>query len=813
MIVAKFGGTSVADSSCITQVIEIIQNNSKKQIVVVSAFGDITNMIQESAALAANGDLKYQEILLEIEKRHLNCIKELIPIKTQSNVLSQIKQQLNALGTLHEGVYLLKELSPTTKDHMLGFGELLSYFIIAKAAEVQRLDVGLKNARDLIFTSEDLGKNMVDYPKTFESIRSYFKTVKHRVTIVPGFVASDLNGVPTTLGRGGSDLTAALFASALDADQLEIWTDVSGMFTAHPKYVKQARAIKQLSYHEAMELSHFGAKVIYPPTLQPVAEKNIPVVVKNTFQPDEPGTFISKESVSNGEVVRGISYIENIALLTLEGSGMVGIPGYSKKLLSTLAKAKINVIMMTQASSEHSICIGIGNDLAIYAKKLIENDFDYEIETQRINPISIENNLSIIALVGEKMKSFQGISGKMFSALGRNNVNVKAIAQGASERNITAVIDSANTKQALNILHEAFFEEDIKQINLFVTGVGNVGSKLIEQLNSQKEYLQNQMRLNIKVSGISNSRKMLIDANGIDLDNWNELLDKGEKADPNTFFEHIKNLNLRNSIFIDNTANEYIAHTYPPFLKSSISVVTCNKIAAAETYEYYSHLKQLARTYNAQYLFETNVGAGLPIIDTLNHLITSGDKVHTIQAILSGSLNFVFNEFNDKTTFRKVVQQAMDAGFTEPDPKIDLSGVDVARKILILARESGLQIELSDIENESFLPQECLDKKDNESFLSSLDDHNDHFKSLFNSAASKNCRLKYVAELVDGKAKVGLKEIPNGHDFYNLSGSDNIVLFYTDRYKDQPLIVKGAGAGGEVTASGIFADIIRIAKR
>ena len=375
------------------------------------------------------------------------------------------------------------------------------------------------------------------------------------------------------------------------------------------------------------------------------------------------------------------------------------------------------------------------------------------------------------------------------------------------------MIDSANTKQALNILHEAFFEEDTKQINLFITGVGNVGSKLIEQLNSQKEYLQNQMRLNIKVSGISNSRKMLIDANGIDLDHWNELLDKGEKADPSTFFEHIKNLNLRNSIFVDNTANEDIAHTYPPFLKSSISVVTCNKIAAAETYEYYSHLKQLARTYNAPYLFETNVGAGLPIIDTLNHLITSGDKVHTIQAILSGSLNFIFNEFNDKTTFREVVQQAMDAGFTEPDPKIDLSGVDVARKILILARESGLQIELSDIENESFLPQECLDTKDNESFLSSLDDHNDHFKSLFNSSASKNCRLKYVAELVDGKAKVGLKEIPNGHDFYNLSGSDNIVLFYTDRYKDQPLIVKGAGAGGEVTASGIFADIIRIAKR
>ena len=813
MIVAKFGGTSVADSNSIRRVLKIIQHHSKKQVVVVSALGGITNMIHESATLAAHGDLKYQNILSEIEERHLNCIKELFPIKSQSKVLSQIKQQLNALGTLHEGVFLLRELSPRTKDHMLGFGELLSYYIVAKAAEVEKLDVALKNARHLIFTNDGVGKNIVDYPKTYESIRSYFKKAKQRITIVPGFVASDVDGVPTTLGRGGSDLTAALFASALDAEKLEIWTDVSGMYTAHPSYVKQARSIHQLSYHEAMELSHFGAKVIYPPTLQPVTEKNIPVVVKNTFQPKDPGTLISNESAADTEVVRGISYIENIALLTLEGSGMIGIPGYSKKLLATLAKAKINVIMMTQASSEHSICIGIESQLAAQAKKLIEKDFDYEIQTQRINPIAIEDRLSIIALVGEKMKSHQGISGKMFSALGRNNVNVKAIAQGASERNITAVIDSANTKQALNILHEAFFEKHIKEINLFVTGVGNVGSKLMEQLNNQKTYLQEQLGLNIKVSGISNSRKMLINADGIDLNHWEKQLDQGEKANPIEFFDHIKNLNLRNSIFVDNTANEDIAHTYPPFLKASIAVVTCNKIAAAETYTYYHQLKQLSRTYHAPYLFETNVGAGLPIIDTLNHLITSGDKVHSIQAILSGSLNFVFNEFNDKTTFREVVQQAMDAGFTEPDPKIDLSGIDVARKILILARESGLEMELSDITNDSFLPQECLETKDNQSFLSSLDEHNDHFAGLYTSAASKNCRLKYVAELRDGKAKVGLKEIPNGHDFYHLSGSDNIVLFYTDRYKDQPLIVKGAGAGGEVTASGIFADIIRIAKR
>ena len=813
MIVAKFGGTSVADSNCINRVLDIIENNSEQLVVVVSALGGVTNLIQESANLAANGDLKYQDILSQIEKRHFTCIKELIPIKNQSRVLSHVKQQINTLSTLYEGVYLLRELSPRTKDHMLGFGELLSYFIIAKAAESRNINVGYENARELIFTKNDLTANAVDYNKSFAAIKAYFKKATDQVTIVPGFVATDEEGAPTTLGRGGSDLTAALIASALEVRQLEIWTDVSGMFTAHPFYVKQARAIEQLSYYEAMELSHFGAKVIYPPTLQPVTEKNITVLVKNTFKPEDKGTLISGDKKSNTQAVRGISYIENIALLTLEGSGMIGIPGYSKKLLSVLAKHKINVVMMTQASSEHSICVGIENEHALLAKKMIEEDFGYEIESKKINPITIEDKLAIIALVGENMKSHQGISGKMFSALGRNNVNVKAIAQGASERNITAVIDSTNTKKALNTLHEAFFEEQIKQVNLFITGVGNVGSKLIEQLHNQKAFLQDQLKLNIKVVGLSNSRKMTTHADGIDLNKWEDILAAGDKADSAGFFELAKNLNLRNSIYVDNTANEKIAHTYPPYLKESISVVTCNKIAAAESYTYYNSLKQLARTYNAPYLFETNVGAGLPIIDTLNHLITSGDKVHSIQAILSGSLNFVFNEFSDKTTFREVVQQAMDAGFTEPDPKIDLSGVDVARKILILARESGMQMELSDIDNDSFLPKACLETKDNKSFLASLDEHNDHFTKLYASAKKNNSRLKYVAELVDGKAKVGLKEIPASHDFYNLSGSDNIVLFYTDRYKDQPMIVKGAGAGGDVTASGIFADIIRIAKQ
>jgi aspartokinase/homoserine dehydrogenase 1 len=583
------------------------------------------------------------------------------------------------------------------------------------------------------------------------------------------------------------------------------------MYTAHPALVKQAKSIPEISYQEAMELSHFGAKVIYPPTLQPIIEKNIPVYIKNTFEPSDAGTLITNTTEAE-TVVRGISHINDIALLTLEGSGMIGVPGYSQKLLTVLAQHHINVVMITQASSEHSICLGIDATEADFAQETIDEAFALDIETKKINPIRVEKELSIIALVGENMKNHQGISGRMFRALGNNNVNVKAIAQGASEKNITAVIDSKDIKKALNTLHEAFFEAQIKKIHLFVTGIGNVGSKFLEQVHQQRDFLKEHFKLNLSVIGISNSRKMIFDATGIDLDNWGEMLNAGEKADKELFFEKTKALNMRNAIFVDNTANPIIAGTYAQYLKNNIGVVTCNKIACADELANYQNLKKLSRKYNAPFLYETNVGAGLPIIDTLNHLIASGDQVHSIQAVLSGSLNFVFNSFNENTSFREVVEQAMQEGYTEPDPKIDLSGIDVARKILILARESGFEMELTDIENKSFLPQACLDTTSNEAFLASLDAHKTHFDALFQTAATENARLKYVATFEDGKATVGLKHIPQGHDFYNLEGSDNIVLFYTDRYAQQPLIVKGAGAGAAVTASGIFADIIRIGK-
>ncbi len=811
MIVFKFGGTSVAGEKEISQVLHILKQETKPMAIVVSALGGITDELHKLGKLAASGNESYAEQIKQVELRHMNLVKKLIPVAKQSAVLSSTKQTINQLETILDGVFMIRELSAKTQDTLLSFGELLSHNIIAHVAQAQGLDAVAKNSQELIITTQSIGRTVVDYKTTNNNIQQFFAKNKHQYVILPGFVAKNVEGVVTTLGRGGSDLTASIVSCAVQAESLTIWTDVSGMFTAHPALVKQAKAIPEISYQEAMELSHFGAKVIYPPTLQPITDKGIPVYIKNTFDPDQEGTRITNKTHTE-TVVRGISHINDIALLTLEGSGMIGIPGYSQKLLTVLAQHHINVVMITQASSEHSICLGIDAVDATFAEETINEAFILDIESKKLNPIRVERDLSIIALVGENMKNHQGISGRMFRALGNNNVNVKAIAQGASEKNITAVIDSKDIKKALNTLHEAFFEAQVKKINLFVTGIGNVGGKFLEQVHQQNDYLVERFKLKLTVAGISNSRTMLFDGNGIDLTNWQEKLKDGEKADKDVFFAKAKELNLRNSIFVDNTANEIIAGTYANYLKNNIGVVTCNKIACADAFSHYQNLKKLSRKYNAPFLYETNVGAGLPIIDTLNHLIASGDSVQSIQAVLSGSLNFVFNNYNDKTTFRAVVERAMQEGYTEPDPKIDLSGIDVARKILILARESGHALELEDIENKSFLPDACLRTATNDAFLASLDAYEEHFLALYQDAKANNARLKYVATYENGVASVGLKQIPEGHDFYNLEGSDNIVLFYTDRYAQQPLIVKGAGAGAEVTASGIFADIIRIGK-
>ena len=813
MQVLKFGGTSVANAKNINAVISIIQEKiqaGNKITVILSALGGITDALLEAATFASAGDISYKEKLLVIEQRHLATVKELIPLDKQSSVLSMVKKRCNEIEDTCNGVFLLKELSLRTKDAVISYGELLSSQIFAAKLKSVGVDNTWKDARELIITSSDFGNATVDFAVTNKNIDDFISAVDTSVIIIPGFTGKDKSGNTTTLGQGGSDYTAAIIGAGINASIVEIWTDVSGMMTADPRLVSNAKIIHQISYQEAMELSHFGAKVIYPPTIQPLMNKRIPVVIKNTFAPSEPGTWIYNDIKKDSSSIRGISSINNLSLISLEGSGMVGIPGFSKRLFEALSNEKINVILITQSSSEHSICVGIEEANADRAKNVIDEAFAYEIEIKKVEPLIVEKELAIVALVGDNMKNHPGVSGKMFGAMGRNGINIRAIAQGSSERNISSVIALMDVKKAINVLHEEFFETTYKQVNLFISGTGNVGSKLLAQLEQQQKHLREHLRLQVRVAAVANSRKMLFKDDGVDLSKWNELLPGGETMDMNEFISAIQKKNLRNSVFVDVTANDAIAKSYPEYLQKSISVVACNKIACSSSYDYYKKLKDLAREFNALFLFETNVGAGLPVIGTLNDLLRSGDKVNRIEAVLSGTLNFVFNNYTGEKSFAKVVRQAQDEGYTEPDPRLDLSGTDVMRKIMILARESGEKLEMEDITNESFMPESCM-KGDVENFYREMEKHEDHFSKLVTGAKEAGKKLKFVAKFEKGKAAVGLQHIDPQHDFYHLYGKDNAVLFYTDRYTEQPLVIKGAGAGAEVTASGVFADIIRAA--
>lgn len=810
MKVLKFGGTSVGSLENIQKVIAIIENQSKTDsiCVVVSAFSGVTDQLLNAGALAAEKDARFSEIFQDLKTRH-ETIASRLGVSTEKSIPFQT--YLEQLEDLLKGIYYINELSERTKDRLAAFGELCSSSIITEALLQQGLNAARKNAVELIVTKNGNARKTVNYTLTNKKIEEYFKSNSDKITIVPGFVASLETGEITTLGRGGSDFSAAIIAAALDVSELQIWTDVSGMYTANPSLVKQAKPIKNISYQEAMELSHFGAKVLYPPTIVPVMQKNIQIAIKNTFAPEDEGTLITNTIDPNEESVKGISNIGNIALLTLEGTGIVGIPGISKRLFETISQQSINVILITQASSEHSICLGILAEEASKAQIAIDVEFENEITLGKMFPVIVEEDLSIIALVGDKMKNHQGISGKMFSKLGKNNINIRAIAQGASEKNISTVIAEKDVKKALNVLHERFFEDQRKQINLYIAGVGNVGTKLLKQIEQQKQFLKEKLNLNIRVIGITNSRNMYFDSDGIPLKKWETLLaEESEPTSIEAFQAKINKYNKRNSIFVDVTANAAVANSYDTLLKKSVAVVACNKIACSADYDKYAELKHLATQYNAPFLFETNVGAGLPIIDTLNNLIASGDEIISIKAVLSGSLNFVFNNYKQGVRFHDVVQQAKEEGYTEPDPRIDLSGVDVARKILILARESGMQLNLEDVVNTPFLTAKNLESDSVDHFFETLVEDDAHFQKLLASATKNNAQLKYVAQLVDGVLQVGLEEIPAGHPFYNLEGKDNMVLFYTKRYPEQPLIIKGAGAGGDVTASGLFSDIIRL---
>jgi aspartokinase/homoserine dehydrogenase 1 len=808
--VLKFGGSSVANAVNMGKVVEIVKSrlHRGRAAVVVSALGGVTDTLIRCGETAASGSDEYRTTITEMESRHLETVNELIPAKNRSATLSQVKKLCNDLDDICKGVLLLGELSPRTRDRILCFGELLSSRILAAAFEAQGIDADWVDSRDLIRTNSDHGRAAVDTATTDRQIQRRVKESKAGLLVLPGFIASDAKGADTTLGRGGSDFTAAILAAALDCPLLEIWTDVSGMMTADPREVGNVHIIPSISYEEAMELSHFGAKVIYPPTLQPAMSKGIPVWVKNTFAPDDEGTVIGNAGENPSDIVRGISSIGRMALISLEGSGMVGVPGFSKRLFEALADAQINVILITQGSSEHSICVGIEAAEAERAKDRVDAAFSFEIASRKVEPVKVEKDLSIVALVGDRMKSRPGISGRMFGTLGRNGVNVRAIAQGSSERNITAVISTPDVRKALNVLHEEFFQPSQRQINLFIAGTGNVGSRLLQQLAGQRSWLAEHLRLQIRVVGLCNSRKMVIDGKGIAAEHWQDRLQSGEKADLDAFTEEMARRNLRNTVFVDVTASEHVPAVYARLLKRSMSIVACNKIAASSEYANYTLLKRLARENNCRFLFETNVGAGLPVIGTLNDLIGSGDKIHRIEAVLSGTLNFVFNHYDGSRPFAEVVRQAQEEGYTEPDPRLDLGGTDVMRKIMILAREAGHALEMQDIACRSFLPGSCMEGSV-EDFYREMRRHEDHFRKLYNEAASKDCKLKFVAAYDKGKAEVGLQHIPAGHDFHHLYGKDNIVLFYTQRYPEQPLVVKGAGAGAEVTASGVFADIMR----
>ncbi len=816
MQVLKFGGTSVANATNIQKVISIVAETIKKDqtIVVVSALGGVTDLLLDAGNMAASGNAQFKEKLEAIEQRHEECVKQLLSENNTAHILDDVRKVIKEIKMLCEGIYMLGELTLRSKDRLASYGEKLSSMIIAHAFNDQKVPAVWKDSRELIQTNSNFTNAAVDFTVTNKNILTYFSTQKATLFVMPGFIASDTSGVTTTLGRGGSDYTAAIYAAALDVQNLEIWTDVSGMMTADPRLSSNVRIIPHISYQEAMELSHFGAKVIYPPTIQPVMKKGIPVWIKNTFAPNDYGTMISGKA--NGEqpcddMIRGISSINNIALITLEGSGMVGIPGFSKRLFESLSNEQINVILITQSSSEHSISVAIDRSTVAKAVSAVDAMFANEIALQKVDPLKVEEDLSIIAVVGENMRHHTGVSGRMFSAMGRNGVNVRAIAQGSSEKNISAVISTDDAKKAVNVLHEEFFGNSAKQVNVFVAGVGNVGSKLLAQLNKQIAFIDSELKLKLNIVGLMNSKKMLLTERGINLNDWQNELNQSQMADLQSFVAKIIAMNLPNSVLVDITANADVANVYASLLRKSISVVACNKIAASSDYNNYHHLKETAREYNTSFLFETNVGAGLPIIGTIHDLVRSGDRIHKMQAVLSGTLNFVFNNYDGTKPFADIVKQAQDEGYTEPDPRLDLGGTDVMRKILILAREAGQKMEFAEIANQSFMPEACMQGSVDE-FYESMRKHESHFAYLLEAAKKEGAILKFVATYENGKASVGLQHIPPQHDLYHLYGKDNVVLFYTDRYQAQPLVIKGAGAGAEVTASGVFADILRASK-
>lgn len=813
MKVLKFGGSSIADAERINGVINLIQSRlraGEEVCLVFSALGGITDLLIETGAMAAAGKEEYKQGYKEIEERHIRVVKDLFPPKLQSRPLTSVKLLLNDLADVLHGIYLLREMSPKILDFVSSFGELLSTSVIAGTMGSRGIDAAFTDARDLIRTDDSFGAARVDFTKTNANIIALFdgNTTLQAIT---GFIGADETGQTTTLGRSGSDYTAAIIAAAIGAEEIEIWTDVDGMMTADPRKVPEAFPVAAMSYQEAIEMSHFGASVIYPATMQPAMACEIPIRIKNTFNPTFTGTLINGTVREGRAIIKGISSTSNVSLLRLQGSGLMGMVGTSMRLFGALARKGINVILISQASSEYSICIAVAPQAAGIARKELESEFRFEMSQGQIEAIRVSSDLSVVALVGENMKHSPGVAGRMFQALGKNGINVFAISQGSSELNISAVVSRRDEAKALNALHEAFFLSERKTIPVFLVGTGLVGSTLLGIIQKHISRIESEQSIAIRLTGLANSRQMLVDGSGIDPVAWKESLEKAGPANIDEFVRDMIELNLPNSIFVDCTASDEIVAHYQQVLDASISVVTPNKRANTGSQQQYRELRRASSRFGVKYLYETNVGAGLPVINTLSDLLNSGDQLLKIEAVLSGTISYIFNTFDQNSRFSEIVRDAREKGLTEPDPREDLNGMDVARKILILAREVALEMELTDVSVENLVPENCRRAASVEAFFGELEKSDDYFRQKAADAAGAGKRLRYIATLEDGRASVELRAVGADHPFYNLSGSDNIISYTTNRYRERPLVIKGPGAGAEVTAAGVFADILRIA--
>ena len=808
MKVLKFGGTSVAGTDQIKKVGEVIKSTQDCQVVVVSALGGVTDNLIDAGQLAEQGDKSYERVLENLANRHRIVCNKLLE-DPENHIQRDITQIFTQLDSIANGVYLLREFTPRTTDLMVSFGEKLSARILTEYLKKLDIEAEYLDSGEIIFTNDIHNGASINFEVSEKAVKNKMERVK-RIQVIPGFTGKTSEGKTTTLGRGGSDLSATYIGSVLDADEVQIWTDVDGFMSADPGKVPGAFSLTSLSYDEALELSYFGAQVLLSPAIQPARDKNVPIRIKNTFNQGFPGTLVSAESEPLQNFAKGITSIDEIALITIKGSGMVGVKGISARVFSTLARADINVILISQASSEQSICVAISPYVAEKAKKTLTDEFSLEIQAKMVDSIVIEKSYSIIAIVGEKMKKTPGVAGRIFNSLGEKKINVVAIAQGSSELNISVVINRKDEVRALRAIHDEFFSETTR-VNLIQVGVGVIGKELLSQIKSNRDKLLKEQNLDIRVISVANSKKMTLEPEGLDLDHWDEKLNNSE-TDVNILelMDTINNINLTDCILVDCTASKEISNLYEKAFKNRISVVTANKIANTGPYQTYKKLHETSDQYNVHYLYETTAGAGLPIIDTIKNLLDSGDKIKKLEAILSGTISYIFNTFSIDKNFSKVVKQAKQKGFTEPDPREDLKGTDFARKLLLLCRELGEKIEMKDLEIEPLLPESCLRADSVEKFYKELEEEDQNFKAMLEEAESQKKAIRYIASYSSGEARIELRKVSSDHPFYSLKGSDNIISIQTARY-DNPLVIKGAGAGAEVTAAGLLSDIFKIA--